>query len=166
MHITPRASIQIFGWFDQPHTVLMWSDVKTLNLTWRMLREEFEFTPQQLFSLQADKQEWIHRGGLRLSDLPEMSMFPINPLRDMRVDIGELCTTQWDHETLSSMGVSYQQMQEFGITPSIMQFYRFSLSSWVSLGLQSTHVKTWTDKDAIATFGLGVPEICRIIDGL
>lgn len=165
MHITPRASIQIFGWWDQPHSVLMWSDVKNLNLTWRRLREEFEFTPNQLFSLQPDKQEWILRGSLRWSDLPEMSMFPVNPLSDMRVDIGELCTQQWTNETLSSMGVSYKQMTEFGMTPAIMAFYRFPLSGWVSLGLQAEHTRTWSDREAIATFGLGVPELCRIIDG-
>lgn len=165
MHITPRASIQIFGWFDQPHSVLMWSDVKVLNLTWRRLREEFEFTPQQLYSLQADKQEWILRGSLRTSDLPEMSIFPINPLSDLRVDIGELCVQQWDHETLTSMGVTYEQMKEYGMTPAIMSFYRFPLSGWVALGLKAAHVRDWSDRESIDTFGFGVPELCRIVDG-
>ena len=168
MHITPRASIQIFGWFDQPHSVLMWSDVvgrKDLNLTWHKLRQEFDFTPQQLYSLQADKQQWISRGNLRTSDLPEMSIFPINPLSDLRVDIGELCVQQWDHEILSSMGVTYAQMKEYGMTPAIMSFYRFPLSGWVALGLQAEHVSAWTDREAIDTFGLGIPELCRIVDG-
>ena len=165
MHITPRASIMIFGWWDQPHSVLTWNDVKALNLTWRKLREDFDFTPTQLSTLQTDKQEWIHRGGLRLSDLPEMSMFPVNPLSDMRVDIGELCTQQWDHETLASMGVCYEQMQTYGMTPAIMCFFRFPHSGWVALHLKSSHVHAWSDKEATATFGICVPELKRIIDG-
>ena len=167
MHITPCASIQIFGWFDQPHSVLMWSDVvgrKDLNLTWHKLRQEFDFTPQQLYSLQADKQQWISRGNLRTSDLPEMSIFPINPLSDLRVDISELCVQQWDHEILSSMGVTYAQMKEYGMTLAIMSFYRFPLSGWVALGLQAKHVSAWTDREAIDTFWLGIPELCRIVD--
>ena len=165
MHITPRVSIQIFGWFNQPHTVLMWADVMALNLTWRKLRDEHEFTPQQLHTLQTDKQQWIHRGGLRLADLPEMLMFPVNPLTDMLADIGELCTMQWDQETLAAMGVSYEQMERLGMTPKIMGFFRFPLSGWVALSLRSEHVRDWSEQDAIATFGLGVPELTRIIDG-
>ena len=146
--------------------MLTWPDVKTLNLTWRRLREEFEFSPQQLHALQGDKQEWIHRGGLRLADLPEMTMFPVNPLTDMLADIGELCTMKWDHETLVSMGVSYEQMTRYGMTPQIMAFFRFPLSGWVALSLGSEHISGWSERDAVATFGLGVSELTRIIDGV
>ena len=165
MYITPRISIQIYGWFDQPQSVLIWSDVKRLQLTWRQLRDNYECTAQQLQLLQPDKLMWINRAGLKLLDLPDMTMFPVNPLTDMRADIGELLHTQWDHETLLAMGVTYEQMVKFGMTPRIMAFFRFSLSAWVALSLEARHTVTWTDADTMPIFGLGHLEIQKILSG-
>lgn len=165
MHISPRISIAIFGWWDQPHSVLTWADVKTRNLTWRQLRDDYECSPQSLHMLQHDKAEWIHRGGLRLPDLPEMTMFPVNPLTDMLADIGELHSMQWDHDTLYKMGVTYEQMEKCGMSPKIMSFFRFPLSAWAALGLRSPHMSSWQDAESRATFGMSLPELRAILDG-
>jgi len=163
MQVSARDSIRIFGWWDQPRNVLMWSDCKELGYTWGSLREELQFTPTQLYALQGDKFEWVRRGGLRLLDLPEMSMFPVNPLSDMRADIGELCVMQWRQETLHAMGVTYKQMAVAGMSPRIMSFFRFPLSDWVALGIRSEDVSHWTDQEAYATFGVGLDELQLIL---
>lgn len=163
MEISSSESIRIFGWWDQPRSVLTWSDIKDKNYSWRFLRDDMRFSAQQLYTLQGDKFEWIHRGGLRLGDLHETTMFPINPLVDMRADIGELCSAQWRVETLADMGVTYKQMVKFGITPRIMTFFRFPLSGWVSLSLGSEDVSHWSDQDATETFGIGVFELKDIL---
>jgi len=162
MQLSAAESIRIFGWWDQPRRVLAWSDVKEKGYTWRDLRA-LRFSVGQLHRLQEDKREWIHRGGLRLADLPELTMFLVNPLLDMRADIGELCSMQWRHETLLSMGVSYQQMVKFGMTPRIMTFFRFPLSGWVALALGPSDVALWTEADAVSTFGVGVLELRDIL---
>jgi hypothetical protein len=164
MQISSAESIRIFGWWDQPHRVLAWSDIKEKAYTWRVLRDDLHFSAQQLHRLQGDKREWIHRGGLRLSDLPELTMFPVNPLVDMRADIGELCSMQWRHETLLAMGVTYQQMVHFGMTPRIMTFFRFPLSGWAGLSLGPDDVAHWSNKDASETFGIEVEELHSILN--
>ena len=163
MQVSARDSIRIFGWWDQPRNVLTWSDCKEHGYTWGILRDDLGFAPQQLHVLQKDKVEWVHRGGLRLCDLPEMTMFLVNPLSDMRADIGELCVMQWRVATLASMGVTYAQMVNAGMTPRIMTFFRFPLSDWVLLGLKQTHIEHWTEAEALGAFGVGLGELWAIL---
>jgi len=163
MQVSARDSIRIFGWWDQPRNVLTWSDCKEHGYTWGILRDELQFSPQQLHALQKDKVEWVHRGCLRLCALPEMTMFPVNPLSDMRADIGELCVMQWRAATLASMGVTYAQMAKAGMTPRIMTFFRFPLSDWVVLSLAPTHLELWTDADTLGTFGVALAELTCIL---
>jgi len=77
----------------------------------------------------------------------------VNPLSDMRADIGELCVMQWRAGTLGSMGVTYAQMANAGMTPRIMTFFRFPLSDWVVLGLAPAHIEHWTEPEALGAFG-------------
>lgn len=165
MHISPRIAIAIFGWWDQPHSVLTWADVKARNLTWRLLRDEYECSPQSLHTIQPDKQEWVHRGGLRLADLPDMHLFPVNPLTDMLADIGELHSMQWDHDTLQKMGVTYEQMANCGMSPKIMCFFRFPLSAWAALGLRPQHLSSFKETESVSAFGMGLSELRVILEG-
>jgi len=101
--------------------------------------------------------------GLRLLNLPKMSMFLVNPLSDMRANISELCVMQWRHETLGVMSVTYSQMAVAGMTPRIMSFFRFPLSDWVALGLRAKHTEHWTEGEATGTFSMGLAELRLIL---
>jgi hypothetical protein len=92
-----------------------------------------------------------------------MTMFPVNPLSDMRADIGELCVMQWRAGTLGAMGVTYAQMANAGMTPRIMTFFRFPLSDWVVLGLGPAHIEHWTEPEALGAFGVGLDELRAIL---
>ncbi|MFN9901917.1 MAG: hypothetical protein ACK55Z_24675, partial [bacterium] len=86
VHLNALQSVKLFGMWRQPILVLSWTDVKSNNFTWRHLRS-LGIDAQSLKSLQPDKNEWIQRGGIQVSDLTDMLVFPVNPLTDFGVDL-------------------------------------------------------------------------------
>jgi hypothetical protein len=107
MKLTPKQSILIFGWFDQPREHMNWDDVKTKSLSWHELRLQYNFTAEELHTLQPDKEEWMKRGQLTLHDVLDMNVFPVNPFDDMRADLAEVWNMHWSPEALASMKISY-----------------------------------------------------------
>jgi hypothetical protein len=62
---------------------------RRIIITWRNLRA-LGIEAQALKQLQSDKYEWLQRGGIQVSDLIDMVVFPVNPLTDFGVDLAEL----------------------------------------------------------------------------
>lgn len=161
MELSPLISCQIFGWLAQPRTTLVWEDIKAKGLTWPKLRA-LGFEPEDLKKIQPDKTEWVRRGGIRLQDLPEAKIFPINPLTDFRVDLGELWKMQCDAQTMSSMGITYDQLHLAGITPKIMYYFNFSLCEWYEVGFRSKHLPPISEDDAMLVFKIDKTEVDNI----
>ena len=153
----PWQSIRIFGWWDQPRTIVVWDDLKHNNLSWRRLRVEYGFSAHALHTIQPQVREWVARGQLTLHDVLDMSIFPVNPFTDLGADLGEVWSMKWSAEELASMGVTYEQMLVRGITPEIMRCFSFPLSSWMRLGFARRHV---VSDDVASVFGMGVQELC------
>ena len=140
VHLNALQSVKLFGMWRQPILVLSWTDVKSNNFTWRHLRS-LGIDAQSLKSLQPDKNEWIQRGGIQVSDLTDMLVFPVNPLTDFGVDLGELWNMCCSTATLSAMGITFDQLIAKGITPQIMAAFALPLSDWTELGFGSQHAK-------------------------
>lgn len=154
MEVTPLQSIQIFGLWDQPRTMAGWEHIKALNMSWRRLRQELKFTPQQLQKIQPEKKEWVQRGALTLHDLPEMVIFPINPFVDLSADLGEVWSMRWGADLLADMGVTYEQMVRRGLNPRFMQHLNYSVGGWFLLKFEAKHLdESWTDEACKAVFG-------------
>ena len=83
--------MKLFGWWRQPILTLSWKDVKQQHFTWRQLRT-LGLEEAQLKQLQTNKHERLHRWGIQVSDLLDMTVFPVNPLTDFCVDLAHL----WD----------------------------------------------------------------------
>lgn len=160
IQIESKQSIKIFGWWDQPRLILTWDDIKCKNLTWAQLRK-MNFTVDQLKRIQGDKTQWIQRGGLKLSDLLDTTVFPINPISDMQADIGEVWSMKWTSDQMKSMGITYEDFLRKGMTPEIMAHFNLSLSQWVSLGFQSKHIVYGLMSKRV--FGIEEEELRRII---
>lgn len=163
LEVSARQSIAIFGWFDQPRFIVSWDDLTKNNWSWRRLRSELDFTPSELKKIQSDKQAWITRGSLTLHDLPEMTIFPVNPLTDLQADIGEIWSMKWQPSLLCEMGVTYEQLLTRGLSASIMQHFNFSLSSWYALGLRAEHVERMDNTDTLLVFGMQQKELVQVI---
>ena len=162
MELTPVQSVKIFGWWAQPRLTLAWEDIKTNNLSWRQLRD-LGLHPHQLQRVQPDKMQWIQRGGLQLRDILDMTVFPVNPITDFRVDLAELWNLQCTPEQLLEMHVTFEQLLERGLNAHIMFYFNFSLSQWVKLGLTAEDVKAFSAAECDAIFGMTPDEVSGII---
>ena len=155
-------SVRLFGLWDQPRTVVMWDDLKVLRHSWRTLRTQFEFSAADLKNIQPDKSEWILRGQLTLHDLPDMLVFPINPYTDMGADIGEVWSMGWPVELQVMMGVTYEQMQNRGLTPQIMSYFNFPLSQWQALQFSQKDAAKLSENTVQEIFGVSKQELMTI----
>ena len=162
VELTPFQSVKLFGWLRQPVLTLSWHDVKTSNFTWRQLRA-LGLTPEQLKRTQPVVQEWIQRGGIQLTDIPDMTIFPVNPLTDFGVDLSELWTLKCESGTMKSMGIEYKHLIDKGITPEIMAAFNMPLGAWNQLGFTEQHASYFTDAEAMHVFGIKRVELCSII---
>ena len=159
MKLTPLQSIRLFGWWNQPREYATWDDVKDKELSWRALRIEHGFRPDELHTLQPDKEEWIKRGQLTLSDVADMRCFPVHPFRDLRADLGEVWNMRWPPEILHAMGVTFHELREQGMSDAIMPHFGFTLSAWQKLGLRADDVTP----GIAAIFGLTMAEVRTIL---
>ena len=162
--MSAQQSVKIFGWWDQPRHVVVWDDLKKLTKSWRQLRRDFGFSPEDLKQIQPDKKEWIQRGALTLHDLLEMTIFPINPFKDLGADIAEVWSMHWSVEDLARMGVSFQDMQKRGLSAQIMQHFQIPLSGWLKLKINANDVKQMNDDEIDYVFQLDRDELLHIID--
>ena len=161
--VNATQSIQLFGYWDQPRHIVTWEDLVKGNWSWRRLINELNFTPTQLKTIQPDKLAWIKRGQLTLHDLPQMTIFPVNPLTDMQADIGELWSMRWPSNLLFDMGVTYDQLRSRGLNAAIMKHFNLSLSAWCSMQLQHDHVNGFTENECMMVFGLPKKELQDIL---
>ena len=156
LRVNALQSIKIFGLWDQPRNIVDWNDIK--HLKWHELRVEYNFTAEELYLLQPNKHEWLKRGQLALCDLPEMTIFPVNPYEDLNADLSEVWSMQWDLDMWCKMQITYAQMRKCWLTASIMRVMGLELSDWAKLQMSADDV---TDEIA-AIFGMPASE-CRQI---
>lgn len=138
--------------------------MKKLTKSWRQLRRDFGFSPEELKRIQPDKKEWIQRGALTLHDLPEMAIFPINPFKDLGADIAEVWSMHWSVDDLAQMDVSFQDMRKRGLSAQIMHHFQIPLSGWLKLKINSNDVKNMNDDEIDYVFQLDRNELMHIID--
>lgn len=161
MQIAPAQSINIFGWWDQPRLILTWDDVTAKNLRWPQLRL-MHFTVEQLMRIQPDKKKWIQRGAVGLKDVKDTMAFPINPISDLQADLGEVWSLRLSPEEMKQMGLTFDQFLSRGLTVEIMAHFNMSLSAWILIGLNSSHIVSAQMSQHV--FGMEQSELKSIID--
>jgi hypothetical protein len=162
VEISPYQSICLFGWLRQPILTLSWQDVKANNFTWRQLRGQ-GLTPEQLKTVQPLVKEWIQRGGIQLADIPDMTVFPVNPLTDFGVDLAELWELKCDVAMMRRMGISYDDLLDKGLTPQIMKAFGFTMGGWVELGFGEEQAAVLLEDEARLVFNVGRAELISIM---
>ena len=160
--LSALQSIQLFGVFRQPILVLSWQDVKYHNFTWRKLRS-LRLEASALQRLQPDKHEWLQRGGIQVSDLIDMVVFPVNPLTDFGVDLAELWQLRCSTQTLVAMGITFEHLIAKGITPQIMAAFALPLSDWTELGFGLQHAEPMRPEDCKLVFDIEKTDFLRML---
>lgn len=149
--LTPYQSVMIHGWM-KPTGVLNWKHIlSNSKLTWDFLRSQ-ELEPESLKEIQPDPEEWIKHADVKIYMLPDMTCFPTHPIRHMNADIGEIWQMQWPSNTLQAMGVTFQELQDIGLTCEIMAKWCFSLNRWFMLGMRWRDVQGWSHADCAKIF--------------
>lgn len=161
--VTALQSVRLFGWIDQPRDIVMWEDLEHRKISWRRLRHEYGFTPLQLKEIQPDKNLWIDRGGVSHEDAPDMSVFPVNPITDLAMDLGELWRQKWPVDTLLKMNITFDQLRDCGLTFNIMPFFDLSLNSWCKLGFAHKHAVDLNPGLSFKLFGMPHKELLQIL---
>jgi hypothetical protein len=162
LSVTATQSVKLFGWWRQPILTLSWNDVKQYHFTWRQLRL-LGLQGGELRRLQPDKHEWLQRGGIQVSDLLDMTVFPVNPLTDFGVDLAELWGLRCSGQQLASMGVTFDHLLAKGISPQIMGAFCMPLSEWCDVHFSERHALSMQENDCQLVFALGKQELLRIL---
>ena len=160
--LTAVQSVKLFGWWRQPILTLSWNDVKQQHFTWRQLRA-LGIEAAQLKRLQPDKHEWLQRGGIQVSDLLDMTVFPVNPLTDFGVDLAELWALRCSATQMAGMGITFDHLLAKGITPQIMSAFAMTLSDWTDLHFAEQHAQGMLEDDCQRVFVLSKGELVRIL---
>lgn len=157
IELSPYQSIMIHGWM-QPCSVLNWRHVlNNPKLTWQFLRS-LGIAPQELKRIQPDPDMWVKHCNIRLFMLPDMVCFPVHPIRHLCADISEIWQMQLTSQQLQSMGVTYQELVDIGLTREIMARWAFPLSRWHALGLRAEDIEDWPVQDSARAFKLSTQQ--------
>lgn len=114
----------------------------------------FNLNEQDLYVLQPDLQAWVRPGKATLSDCPKMRAWDAHPIRDFKADLADLVGMHWPHETLSRMGVTYEDLQGLGLTPETMNLFGYTLMMWASIGLRRSHAEAIPPNTLYRMFGM------------
>ena len=164
MEISALQSIRFYGLWDQPRRVLVWEDITAKCYSWRRLRQEIGLSPTELMRIQPSPQEWVNRGALQLSDLPDMVCFPVNPFTHLHADLAEVWGMRWSSDVLSQMKVTYDQLRAKGMNVNVMMHFDFTLSQWMNLAFQAHHIEPMTDGQVLDLFQMPKYEIIGIME--
>ena len=160
--LAPSQSVSLFGWFRQPILTLSWDDVKQEGFTWRQMRV-LGLSAEQLRAVQPDKQEWIQRGGLQPHDIPDMTIFPVNPLSDYGMDLAELWDLKLSPQKMQEMDISFDHLLTKGMNAQLMHAFAFPLSGWATIGFNHSHAEKMSENEAQLVFGVSKAELVNIL---
>ena len=114
----------------------------------------FNLAEQDLYVLQPDLQAWVRPGKAALSDCPRMRAWDAHPIRDFKADLADLVGVHWPHETLSRMGVTYEDLQGLGLTAETMTLFGYTLMMWASIGFRRSHAEGIPQNTLFRMFGM------------
>jgi hypothetical protein len=151
--LSPGQAVTIHGWLRARQT-LTWGDV--------LANQELEFSKllsfnlgeQELYVLQPDLQAWVRSAKATLADCPKMRAWDAHPIRDFKADLADIVGAHWPHETLSRMGVTYDDLLGLGLTPETMNLFGYTLTMWASAGFRRSHAEVVPPNTLFRMFGM------------
>ena len=151
--LTPGQAVTIHGMW-RARLSLTWGDVLTNEtLTFAGLLT-FNITEQSLYVLQPDLQAWIKAKKATLQDCPRMRAWDAHPVKDFKADLADLIATRWASDTMTRVGVGYDELQELGLTPETMNLFGYTLMMWSSIGFRRSHAETVPPNTLFRLFGM------------
>jgi len=158
INLTPGQAVTIHGLWRARES-LSWGDV-LLNetLTFSALLS-FNITEQNLYVLQPDLQAWIKSKKATLQDCPRMRSWDAHPVKDFKADLADLIAMRWTSDTITRVGVAYEELLELGLTPETMGLFSFTLMMWHEIGFRRTHAEQIPPNTLYRMFGMSKQDI-------
>eukprot|EP00961_Rhodomonas_salina_P159698 2150710-Rhodomonas_salina.1 len=153
--------LKVYGFFAST-TLLSWSDVVARSLSFRFLHRTACLTAAQLHRIQPSAVAWVEKGLVDLQDVPDMLLWPLNPIVDLHTPVDRLLGMPSD--TLAKSWVTYQHLLDSGLTADIMPLFHFSLAEWQKVGLTAEHVSWMSGLQTQRLFGQTPGEVARQIE--
>lgn len=153
--LSARQNIIIHGLWSMKRT-LEWDTVKERGLTVSFLSQKAGLTGKDFLVLQPVAMEWVQNNLCSVDDCRDLSLLPLNPLRDLKITVDKLI--QFSSSDLLSFGVTYDEMKDAGMNPVMMSLFHFSLSEWMDLGFTVSHVDYMTSAETNSLFGMDKEE--------
>ena len=162
--LTPGQAVYIHGWLN-PRTTLAWTDVLANEfLTLRFLAGA-NVPLERLHHLQPDGGAWVQARRASLADCPAMrDHWHLHPLRDFAADLGDLITVRWPPDLMASMGLTYADFLQAGLSPATMALCtHVTLAGWVRLGLRKQDAVAMHEAALVRLFGMPKQDILRAL---
>ena len=151
--LTPGQAVTVHGWLRARQT-LTWGDVLAIQgLDYSKLLS-FNLGEQDLYVLQPDLQAWVRSSKATLADCPKMRAWDAHPIRDFKADLADIVGAHWPHETLSRMGVTYDDLLGLGLTAETKNLFGYTLMMWASTGFRRSHAEVIPPNTLIRLFGM------------
>ena len=151
--LTPGQAVTIHGWL-RARQALTWGDVLTHEELGFAKLLSFNLAEQDLYVLQPDLQAWIRPGRAGLADCPRMRAWDAHPVKDFKADLADLVGMHWPHETLTRMGVTYDDLLGLGLTAETMNLFGYTLMMWASVGFRRSHAEGIPPNTLFRMFGM------------
>ena len=148
--LTPGQAVTIHGWIN-PKETLSWLDILANPvLTFSFLHSTTMIPKELLHRLQPDITSWVKAGRMTLAETPGLlHIWVAHPIKDLKVDFGDIVELNWDAKTMRRAGVTYSDLKEAGMTHDTMGLFGYTLYDWSLLGF------TRTDADILPAHSLG-----------
>lgn len=145
IHLTAYQAISIYGW-TQPIRILDWTIVKEHRLRFEKLLSELKIPVHELKKLQPRKEEWLKEGLMLPEDLPHLLPWKVHAFRDLGMSLAEvMCNGPPSAAFLKETGVTFEHMQEKGLTSDLMKLFPYTVSDWRALGMRRNFLDTLSD---------------------
>jgi hypothetical protein len=158
IRLTAGQAVTIHGWWNA-RTQLTWTDVLAQEgLTFSRLLS-FNLTEQELYVLQPDLQAWIRPCKATLPDCPRMRPWDAHPVRDFKADLSDIVRTRWGSDTMSRVGVTFDDLLELGMTPEAMPLMNYTLMMWTEIGFKRHHAERIPANQLFNLFGMAKQDV-------
>jgi hypothetical protein len=156
--LTPGQAVTLHGWM-RARQWLTWGDVLGKEGLGFSELLACNLPEQELYVLQPDLQAWVRAGKATLQDCPRMRSWDAHPIRDFKADLADMIGMHWPPETLTRMGVTYDELLELGLTAETMTLFNYTLMMWFSVGFQRRHAETVPPNTLFRLFGMSKMDV-------
>lgn len=162
LKLTPGQSCFLHGWLT-PKSTLSWQDVCASPAMTLAHLLSTGLDASELYQLQPSASAWVNARRVTLADCPLMApQWSAHPVRDFGADLGDIAGQRWTSEVMNSVGLTYADLVELGLTPASMTlFTSLTLHGWSQIGMTRADAAAMSEVALVKLFRMPKQEVLR-----